>query len=146
MKKERRTKDASGAPAKGHGERALADAPLRGAAFKALPLQLKLGGFPESSGLTLARRSIVAGATVWLRHGYSTRRTGRAEGRIPALDRGRFRPDNDRQTRSPLTGARTGATPDQAEPLVGAASANPRSEPDPGAVCGYPCGRKHKVP
>lgn len=63
MKKERRTKDASGAPAKGHGERALADAPLRGAAFKALPLQLKLGGFPESSGLTLARRSIVARAT-----------------------------------------------------------------------------------
>lgn len=62
-KRERRTKDASGAPAKGHGERALADAPLRGAAFKALPLQLKLGGFPESSGLTLARRSIVAGAT-----------------------------------------------------------------------------------
>lgn len=75
-KRERRTKDASGAPAKGHGERALADAPLRGAAFKALPLQLKLGGFPESSGLTLARRSFVAGATFWPRHGYSTRRTG----------------------------------------------------------------------
>lgn len=31
--------------------------PFGGAAAKALPLQLKLGGFPESSGLTLARRS-----------------------------------------------------------------------------------------
>lgn len=31
--------------------------PFGGAATKALPLQLKLGGFPESSGLTLARRS-----------------------------------------------------------------------------------------
>jgi hypothetical protein len=44
-KKERRTKAAHGAPAKGHGERTLADAPF-GARLKALLLQLKLGGFP----------------------------------------------------------------------------------------------------
>jgi hypothetical protein len=53
--KERRTKAAPGAPAKGHEERTLADAPF-GARLKALLLHMKFGGFPGSSVLTLARQ------------------------------------------------------------------------------------------
>lgn len=60
-KKERRTRAAPGAPAKGHGKRTLADAPC-GARLKALLSQMKLGGFPGSSDLTLARHLVVANA------------------------------------------------------------------------------------
>jgi hypothetical protein len=44
-KKERRTKDAHGAPAKGHEERALADAPYRGAAARHCFLKSNLAVF-----------------------------------------------------------------------------------------------------
>lgn len=56
QQKERRTKAAPEAPAKGHEKRTLADAPIEGRGFKALLSQLKLGGFSGSSVLTLTRQ------------------------------------------------------------------------------------------
>lgn len=53
---ERRTKVAPGAPGKGHGERAKADAPFGGAGTQGTASPIKLAGFPGSSVLTLARQ------------------------------------------------------------------------------------------